>query len=120
MGERLYFHLAVFFRPMEADKQTHQYKPDATFEIVERMSSFVFSEKVGMSASIYHQEYEFIFLPIPYQQPIRLDMAFPIAIVLAVENVWAIFFGQTAFLHKNVEDFCQQLLIVPAFKTPLQ
>ena len=27
-----YFRLAAFLRPMEADKTTHQYKPNATFE----------------------------------------------------------------------------------------
>ena len=27
-----YFRLAAYLRPMEADKNTHQYKPDASFE----------------------------------------------------------------------------------------
>ena len=27
-----YFRLAAYLRPMEADKITHQYKPDASFE----------------------------------------------------------------------------------------
>ena len=73
-----------------------------------------------MGAGIYHQKYEFVVILIPYQQPIRLDMTFPIAFVLAVENVRAIFFGQSAFFHKDAEDFCQQLFIVPAFKATLQ
>ena len=32
MGLVSYFHLANYLRPMEADKETHQYKPDSSFE----------------------------------------------------------------------------------------
>lgn len=32
LGEVSYFRLAAYLRPMEADKGTHQFKPDSTFE----------------------------------------------------------------------------------------
>ena len=32
LGLVSYFHLANYLRPMEADKETHQYKPDSSFE----------------------------------------------------------------------------------------
>ncbi len=35
-----YFRLAAFLRPMEADKQSHQYKPNATFENAVALYSF--------------------------------------------------------------------------------
>ena len=32
LGEISYFRFAAYLRPMEADKQTHQFKPGSTFE----------------------------------------------------------------------------------------
>jgi len=32
LGEVSYFRFAAYLRPMEADKQTHQFKPGSTFE----------------------------------------------------------------------------------------
>ena len=32
LGEVSYFRFAAYLRPMEADKNTHQFKPDSTFE----------------------------------------------------------------------------------------
>ena len=32
LGEVSYFRFAAYLRPMEADKQTHQFKPNSTFE----------------------------------------------------------------------------------------
>lgn len=32
LGEVSYFHFAAYLRPMETNKQTHQFKPNSTFE----------------------------------------------------------------------------------------
>ena len=32
LGEVSYFRFAAYLRPMEADKQTHRFKPNSTFE----------------------------------------------------------------------------------------
>lgn len=40
LGTISYFRLANYFRPMEIDKQNHQFKPGATFENAMRLYDF--------------------------------------------------------------------------------
>ena len=40
LGSISYFRLANYFRPMETDKQNHQFKPGATFENAVRLYDF--------------------------------------------------------------------------------
>ena len=73
-----------------------------------------------MSSCIGHQQHQFAVVLIPDEKPIRSDVAFPIAFILSMKNVWIVFLWQTTFCRKNIEHIGQQLLIVTSLETTLE
>ncbi len=65
-----------------------------------------------MSACIGHQQHQFAVVLVPYEKPVRSDVALPIAFVLAVKNVRTVFLWQATFCSEYVEHINQQLLII--------
>ena len=80
------------------------------------MLFLVLSKKVGVSTSIGHQQYQFSVVLTPNEKPIWSNVTLPIAFVLTVKNVRMVFLWQTTFCSKDVENICQQLLIVTPFE----
>ena len=60
-----------------------------------------------MGSRICHKKYEFRIILIPYKKPVGRNMTFPIAIILTMQNVWAILFWQMTIGSKNVKHLCQ-------------
>lgn len=73
-----------------------------------------------MSASISHQQHQFAVILIPYQKPIRSDVALPIAFVLSMKNVRMVFLRQTTFCCEYIEYIGQQLLIVASLEATFE
>lgn len=73
-----------------------------------------------MSASISHQQHQFAVILIPYQKPIRCDVALPIAFVLSMKNVRVVFLRQTTFCSKYVEYINQRLLIIASLEATFE
>lgn len=57
-----------------------------------------------MCASVQHQQLQFVIYTLPYQQPVGLDMAFPLAFAVAVEYMWPINIGQLSVAFKQLDD----------------
>ena len=80
----------------------------------------VFAEQVGVSTCISHQQHKFQVILIPDEKPVWSDMALPVTLKLSVKDVRAILLREFAFCCQDVEDFCQQLLVVAPFEATLQ
>ena len=66
-----------------------------------------------MGTSIEHDENKFLVALFPYQQPIGLDMAFPLPFVVAFQLVGQILFGECASFRKNFDSRLDRFNIQP-------
>ena len=62
------------------------------------------TEKVGVGAGVEHKQFQFVTYLLPYQQPVGLDVALPLALAVAVEHVWPVNFGQSSVAFKQLDD----------------
>jgi len=76
------------------------------------VSFVLFAKQVGMSTSIEHDENEFLVILLPNEQPVRLDVTFPLTFAIAVELMRLVFCGQCTCRGKQHNSIFDQLHVV--------
>ena len=69
-------------------------------------------EQVGVRPRVEHDEDELRVVLLPDEQPVRLDVALPLALTVAVKFMRLIFYRQLALNGKNADGSAQLLHII--------
>lgn len=74
----------------------------------------LFAEQIGMRARIEHDENKLLVVLLPDEEPIGLDVAFPLALAVAVEHMRKVLGWQHAIIREDADSRTQQLHVVAA------
>ena len=73
------------------------------------LSFLSFTEDIGMGACVKHQQYQFVIMLLPQQQPIGAQMTFPFALIVASKHVSLVLLFKRFTLEESANN-CPKLV----------
>ena len=80
----------------------------------------LFVEQVRVSAGVEHQQFQFVSFLLPYQQPVGLDVALPLALAVSKELMGMIDFGQAPVAFEQLDDGAEFIHRIATLDAALQ
>lgn len=74
-----------------------------SWALMPKQYSFDLPEQVRMGPRIEKQQIKFSIVLLPYHQPIRLNVAFPLAAVISAEDMWTILCRKSPRFRQNTD-----------------